>query len=432
MKEVYFSLDAARAELAKRRQNGQLMKKIEADLGEQKWPIFKDRPMGVLTKYLPSPDNSLTFFIQMARYIGVTPIVLEFLGDKFVLMNEEKKGLGRLRVFSPGGEKFTVDIVDFKLNENKKISEVMTKTGESIVDFHHNLLKEFGCDVVFEDSTAWLREPGKKIDYYKYLLNFVAHGVLFEYYTEEEEHEKIFVENVFMPNLEKIYQNYGLKPLIVKLYPENQDEEEDFYWWSYPLSINNRILDYAKKNQLSLKKISTSKLESADERKLDKSVKEIQDPEVMFNRIVAISDKLALNYLSFYVGAPTKEIKKESGTKPLELKMKVAFEVVKKYFGEKEAEKAKKLFLTNVAEKGAPVKLFEVVFKDNTNLASLMIAADLVVDEINWNQKIKQGTVWVNGQKEKDRKRILIQQDDGAIIKIGRFGLARIKFSKLA
>lgn len=427
--KIYFSLDDARSELAARRQDKQLMKRIEADLGGQKWPIFKDKPMGVLTKYLPSPDNSLTFFIQMARYIGVVPVVLEFLGDKFVLMNEEKKGLGRLRVFSPNGDKFAVDIVDFKSNENRKINEVVTKTGESIVDFHHGLLKEFGCDVELEDSTAWLREPGKKIDYYKYLLNFLVHGVLFEYYTEEDENEKIFVRDVFFPSLEKIYQIYGLRPLIVRLYPENQDEEEDFYWWSYPLNINNYILEYAQKNQLSLKKILPDRISNKNERKIDENIKNIQDPEIMFSRFMAISDRLLLDYFRFYIGAPTKEIRKESGTRPLEFKIQLAFEVVRKYFGEMEAEKARQNFLKFVTEKGVPDKLFEVFFSENTRLATLLISADLVVNETDWNQKIKQGSVWVNGQKEKEEKKLLIQGNDGVIVKIGRLGFVRIKFS---
>jgi hypothetical protein len=430
--KIYFSLDEARAELALRRQDMQLIKKVETDLGDQKWPIFKDKPMGVLTKYLPSPDNSLTFFIQMAHYVGVVPIVLEFLGDKFVLLNEEKKGLGRLRVFSPVGDKFTVDLVDFKANENKKISEVVTKAGEPIVDFHHRLLKEFGSDVELEDSTEWLRKPGKKIDYYRYLLNFVVHGVLFEYYTEEDENEKTFTREVFFPSLEKIYQNYGLRPLIVKLYPENQNEEEDFYWWSYPLNINNYILDYAKKNQLPLKNISAIRLENNKARKIDENISAIEDPEVMFSRVMAISDKLILDYFKFYVGIPSPEIKRESGTKPQDLKLKLAHEIVRKYFGEAGAEKTKQNFLKAMEERGIPDKLFEITFENNIKLASLLIETGLVADEINWNQKIKQGSVWINGKKEENRKRVLIQEDDNAIIKIGRVSFIRIRLYPLS
>ncbi|NTV40718.1 MAG: hypothetical protein HGA61_00365 [Candidatus Moranbacteria bacterium] len=428
-KSIYFSLDEARRELQKRRSDRKLMEKIQADLGEQMWPIFKGEPMGVLTKYLPSPDNSLTFFTQMARYVGTQPIVLEFLGDKFVSFNEEKKGLGRLRVKNEKGDKFTVDIIDFKTSENKKISEIMTKTGESLVDFHHNLLKKFRYDVKFEDSTSWLREAGKKIDYYKYLLHFVAHGVLFEYYTEEDEREKVFVRNIVLPNIEKIYNKYGIKPLIIKLYPEKQTKEEDFYWWSYPSNMNDYIMEYANANGLSLNNLYFDSNEISSEEGIDKSICEIEDPDVLFSRVVAISERLISDYYGYYVGIPSKEIKQEAGTNPQLAKTNLAYRIVEKYFGKVVAEKAKKYFLESIADSGISDKLFEVVVaENNTKLIDLLLSLGLVASDIDARRKIKQGAVQINKQKVDDKERILTRGDDDAIVRVGKLGFIKIKF----
>lgn len=44
--------------------------------------------------------------------------------------------------------------------------------------------------------------------------------------------------------------------MIIKSYPSNQDEAEDFYWWAYPKNINDFILDYAEKFDFAIKRIS--------------------------------------------------------------------------------------------------------------------------------------------------------------------------------
>lgn len=422
---IYVSLDEAREELNRRRNDAELIQRVEADLGDQIWPIFKDLPLGVLPKYLPSPDNSFTFFIQMAHYIGTVPIVLEFLGDKFVLLNEEKKGLGRLRVRLRNGEKYTVDIVDFQENENKKINEVFTKTGESLVDFHHNLLKKFGHDVKLEDSTSWLREAGKKIDYYKYLLNFVVHGVLFEYYTEEDEYEKVFVRDVVLPNIEKIFNNYGLKPLIIKLYPENQNGEEDFYWWSYPLDINDYIIEYAKAHNFSLKPLKIEESEKKKEKKIDNAIASIKDPDEMFQEALTIQDKLTLDYFKYHTDVRmTEEMKNEIENNPQEARFKLAYEIVKKYKGEAEAEKSKNYLLKMV-----PGEILEVgVIKEKIKLVEFMVLSGLAKSNSDARRIIQQDGLKINEKHESNWQLFLTKYDTSSVLKVGKFKVVKIKF----
>ena len=250
---LYISLDEAREELHKRWANVDLKILIEAELGDKFWPAFNDKPRGVLVRQLISPDNGFTFFNQCARYINAAPYCLEFTGDKFCHFNEEKKGLGRLRLTLDDGTKACADIMDFHAHEKKKLSEVVLKTGESLVAFHHGLFKMAGYDVEVFDNTQWFQSIGSAAEYYYYyLLHCVAHSVLFEKF-EGDEHETAFANTIVVPAIERIKEKTGLAPMVVKLYPEHQDELEGFYWWSYPLHINKYLVDYVRRNNLKIK-----------------------------------------------------------------------------------------------------------------------------------------------------------------------------------
>jgi hypothetical protein len=89
--------------------------------------------------------------------------------------------------------------------------------------------------------------------YYAYLLHFVAHGVLFE--TLSVEVDGAFLESTALPALRNIEHEFGVRPLIVSLFPDagTQSAEEDFYWWSYPPDINRHLLDYARMHGLKIK-----------------------------------------------------------------------------------------------------------------------------------------------------------------------------------
>ena len=252
---IYLSLDEARKELQKRWNNVELRKKIEEELETNFIDCFKFEPRGVLWRSLPSPDNGFTFFYQMAKYVNSNPILLEYLGDKFVSINEEKKGLCELSIELENGDRKKIDAVDINSFEGRKLSEMLMKNGEKLVDFHHNLFREADYLVEFKDITDWCHSIGKASDYYyPYLLHFVAHGILFEFFLfEEDERENYFTNNIIFPAIEKIEKKFGLKPMVVRLYPKDQTDDEDFYWWSYPSDLNKHLLNYAKEHDFPLR-----------------------------------------------------------------------------------------------------------------------------------------------------------------------------------
>ena len=255
MKDIYFSLDEARAELARRRQNSELCAAVEAELGAHFLPECREQPRAFLSWQLLTPNNGFDFFMQAAHYVGALPFAGEFLGDTFTHGNREKQGWGRLRA-TDGKCKLIINIFSFQSNDRKMISEVVTHTGESLTDFHHRLLDINGYRIDYSDMTDWYRAIGKPAEYYyPFLLHFVVHGVWFENPVTADDRENGFANTVIIPAKKRIEERYGLRPLIVRLFPdeETQTEEEDFYWWCYPPRINDYLVRYAKENNLPVR-----------------------------------------------------------------------------------------------------------------------------------------------------------------------------------
>jgi len=258
----YLSLDEAREEAKQRWENAELKEKIEKELGDNFIKHFAIRPRAGLFRQLCQADNGFTFFFQCARYIDIDPLVLEYHDDIFVHFNEEKKGLGRLKVVLKDGSKSTVDIMNFHENEKLKLKDVKIKTGEKLIDFHHAMAEKAGYKVDMIDNSNWFHNLGKAKDYYYYfLLHFVSHGILFEVFqeTEEDDSEGEFNDQIVFPAIQKIKEKFGFEPMIFRLYPKNQSEEEDFYWWCYPPHVNDYIVDYAKRFNLYFKKVNLGK-----------------------------------------------------------------------------------------------------------------------------------------------------------------------------
>lgn len=260
MNGIYVSLDEARSEVKTRWNNGELRKRVEDELGDSFIESFRNAPQGVSFRPICPPDNIFLFFYQCAKYIKVKPLVTEYYDDIFTTVNLDKKNLGRLQVILENGDIRTVDIMNFHQNEKVTFRDVITKSGEKLANFHNRLFEIVKYDVTFIENSKWFCDLGRARDYYyPFLLHFVAHGVLFEsFFDEGGTYEDAFTENIILPAIARIEQNYGIKPLIVRSYPAYMDDADYDYWLSYPPQVNDYIIQYAKDNNLAFKKIKPS------------------------------------------------------------------------------------------------------------------------------------------------------------------------------
>lgn len=257
-KEIYYSLDEAREELKKRWNNKELKDKVLTILKDKTGviPVFlEDEPQAVIWRSMLSPDNGFDFYYQSSKYIGCNVSPLEYLSDKFVTINEEKKALSNIKLSINKKEKVCIELTEYSEEEGKSLVNVELRNGGNLHEFHSSLFIKNYDGLNITDISEWCCNIGKAKDYYYYyLLHFVCLGVLFESFSFEITKENSFTNEIIIPAIEKIEKELGFKPLIVRLYPENQTEEEDFYWFSYPKGINDYIIEYAKNNNYLIKK----------------------------------------------------------------------------------------------------------------------------------------------------------------------------------
>lgn len=238
---IYTPLEVAWEELLQRRQDVELVKKVEDFLcGDVPEPL-KDHPAAVLFRNLVTPNYEVRRFVSLINGYGkLRPLAFEYTADKFTSNNELKRMLGKMYFAHSLGRKGgmnldSINVIDFVASDGKPIKDVKTTWGQSLVDFHHDFLKHCYPEMLLElfDASKWLKGKGKRaIDYYSpFFTLFIVHGILFENMMLDEK-ELAFAKNVFVPAFLSVWKEFGVKPLIVALEPT--DIEGDKFWMCYP------------------------------------------------------------------------------------------------------------------------------------------------------------------------------------------------------
>ena len=122
----------------------------------------------------------------------------------------------------------------------RKLKEIQTLWGESLIDFHKKLFSHYKLpkDLIFYDISKWYdRNGGNASAYYtNFLMLFTVYGILFENFLLNGKEEE-FSETVVLPAIENIVNLTGVKPLIVPLSLIDTEDEE--YWISHPKEIKS-------------------------------------------------------------------------------------------------------------------------------------------------------------------------------------------------
>lgn len=236
--------ETAVRELARRREDASLTKEIHEFLGESSIPLLAamEGPTALLYRQVATPTHETLRFLETAERLSLRPLVLEYLDDKFVgAGNPYKRALGKMPIFQhTGGDGRDmvryVTMVDFNSFVGKKLSEACCIHNMTLVEFHHDLVQKmtgrYPASLCI-DGTQWFHANGSTAQkYYDPLMALLIRDcIMFENY-EETRHLQPFMHDVVVPAFEKIQSRFGLRPLIVRLLP--QHEEQRLYWNSYP------------------------------------------------------------------------------------------------------------------------------------------------------------------------------------------------------
>lgn len=242
--KVYVTMEEAIEEIKKRRQNKDLIKRIESYVNNIPEP-FNYGVNAVLFRSVATPNFEIKRFYDLSTGFNIRPLFWEYYDDKFHSGNPSKYTLGKLSIFKGMGKNNhsivkKYNVIDFNKCNGLPMKFLQTNTGESFIDFHHKLLDRIipGADKYLFDSSDWLKSNGvvAKKYYKKYLALFLVHGILFENFLLDDD-EIEFTKNVFVPAFETIEKIFGMKPLIVALNPT--DIEGSDFWNSYPYQIED-------------------------------------------------------------------------------------------------------------------------------------------------------------------------------------------------
>ena len=229
--EIYTPLSVAKDEVWKRWNDEGLKGRVLEFLGEEPPSIFRGQPKAFMARHLASPNNEFVRFVDLSKMMGLQPVCLEYLDDKFRAENEDKYYLGKLTFHGGVGRKLgerisTKKAIDFNCAEGACLRNIKTTWDENFIDFHHRLLADFLKDDagVISDQSEWVYNNGKnpKLFYKKFLAFFICFGVLFEDYLENK-NEKKFTKEIVLPSFKNINDKLGVKPLIVRMFPLEND-----------------------------------------------------------------------------------------------------------------------------------------------------------------------------------------------------------------
>lgn len=178
--------------------------------------------------------------------------------------------------------------------------------------------------------------------------------------------------------------------------------------------------------------ITNPLLEGLDGRKMSSSwsntVNLLDTPNDMFGKIMSLKDEFIIRYFTFATRVPVETIDAysnslKSGSNPRDIKMKLAYELVRMYHSEDMAKQAQDFFVNTFTKRELPseMKEFSAVKSD---LGSVLLDSKTVSSKSELRRILNQNGVRVNGKTVIDPKTIL---NGGDIVEKGKLCIFKIR-----
>jgi hypothetical protein len=236
LNDIYTPIEDVRREIYQRWSNQILRQNVESFFGGA-FTGMGAEPYAVLCRTLATPNREFFCFAEHAAAIGLTPLAQEYLDDRFCTLNPDKLSLIRITILSGTDHQNRPNFRRYSIAENNKVrgsrfSAIKSSWGENLVDFHHRLFEQFFPNINYTNESAWIHKNGTtaKSYYFAHLIRFICHGVLFENFLETR-NELAFTRDVVLPAFEAVHSRFGVKPIIVRLMPDELAEDPSWSWY---------------------------------------------------------------------------------------------------------------------------------------------------------------------------------------------------------
>lgn len=239
--DFYTPLADAVVELERRRKSPTLLQIVRENLKlTQELEVIFEKPHLVMFRQILSPVTETVVFFELAKKYNLAPLVIEYFEDKFVSTgNTFKRGLGKLPIHQfTDKNNFDVikynTVVDFNSHVGHTLGSVVTHTGESLKEFHHDLFfktLDIKPIVISRDGSSWFKQFISSHEYYESFLDiFIRDAILFETFYDHGSSSEFTFETV-LPAFTASKEKFDHKPLIVRATYDND-------------TIDYPILDY--------------------------------------------------------------------------------------------------------------------------------------------------------------------------------------------
>jgi len=181
--------------------------------------------------------------------------------------------------------------------------------------------------------------------------------------------------------------------------------------------------------------LSTEFLMGTDGRKMSKTWGNaiwLEDsPQDMYAKVMSVKDALIPQYFTLATNVTIEEIKQveediNAEANPMDIKKKLAFEIVKELYNENEANKAQEHFEKTVQQKELPDQIEEIELRGNgLSIIDVLTQSKLAESKSEAKRLIEQKGVSINNQPVEDPNSIF----KGGLVKVGKRKFAKIKLN---
>lgn len=152
--------------------------------------------------------------------------------------------------------------------------------------------------------------------------------------------------------------------------------------------------------------LTTPMINGTDGKQMSKSVGNCiwltDKPEVIYEKIMAMSDDMITTYYELLTDIPMDEIKALDLNKPVENKKRLAYDITRQLHGTTGAGAGQKYFEDFVQTKIAPSDTPAIVIKPGTPILEALKSAELGVSNSDIKRTLEQGGVEIDGQRITD------------------------------
>ncbi len=148
-----------------------------------------------------------------------------------------------------------------------------------------------------------------------------------------------------------------------------------------------------------------------------------EPPETIYGKTMSIPDDILIHYFTLLTYVPPEEIEQmklaieNKKVNPMDLKKRLAKDIVTFYYNAKEAETAEAHFEKTVQNKEVPDEIEEYKLPPHTGISQLLAQSGLAASRSEAVRLVKQGAVSIDGKKITDANEIVAK---GVTIKVGK------------